>query len=189
MSEQNADPSGRHPYYIQRKFQTAFIVRFCVIALGAMVLASIILYLLTRDTLTTTLTSSGLAVRETSSVILPDLIITNLIALACFIAATVFLTLYMSRRIAGPLHQIEKMIDLVSQGNLKGRVSFHKDDQLKGIESKFNHMIAGLNNRARQIQIEVEEIKALIESPEEWTEEVKVKIEKLDEMIHQVFDT
>ena len=188
MSEQKPIPSRRRTHYIQRKFQTAFIVRFCFIALGAMILTSVILYLLTRDTLTTTFTSSGLAIQETSWIILPNLIITNLIVLACFIVATVFLTLYMSHRIGGPLHQIEKMIDLVSHGNLKGRVSLRKGDQLKCIGSKFNHMMAGLNNRVRQIQTKVGEVKALTQSPDEQTEEVKIKIEKLDEMVHQLFD-
>ena len=189
MSEQKPIPSRRRTYYIQRKFQTAFIVRFCFIALGAMILTSVILYRLTQDTLTTTFTSSELVIQKTSWIILPNLIITNLIVLACFIVATVFLTLYMSHRIGGPLHQIEKMIDQMSHGNLKGRVSFRKGDQLKGIESKFNHMIAGTNNRVRQIQTEVGQVKALIQSPDEQIEEVKIRIEKLDEIVHQLFDT
>ena len=188
MSEQKASPSRRHTRYIQRKFQTAFIVRFCLVAFGAMALASIILFLLTRDTLTTTFAASELAVRETSWVILPNLIITNVIVLVCFIAATVVFTLYTSHRIGGPLHQIEEMIDLVSQGDLKGRVSFRRNDELKGIGSKFNHMIASLSNRVQQIQTEVGEVKELIQSPGEQTGEMKIKIEKLDEMVHQLFD-
>ena len=69
MSEKKQSPSRRHTRYIQRRFQTAFIVRFCLVALGAMALASIILFLLTQDTLTTTFAASELSVRETSWVV------------------------------------------------------------------------------------------------------------------------
>lgn len=189
MSEQKASSSRRHTIYIQKKFQINFIIRFCFIAFGAMVLSSILLYLLTKDTLTTTFVSSKLAIQETSWIVLPDLIITNLIVLVCFIIATVFLTLYVSHKIGGPLSQIEKTIDLVSQGNLKLQVSFREGDQLKSIGAKLNNMINSLNNRIRQIQSEVGEIKDLTQPSNGKVEEAKEKIEKLDEMVNQLFDT
>lgn len=188
MAEQTPGDS-RRSYYIQKKFQLTFIIRFCLIAFGGMALASVILYLLTRDTLTTTFTSSGLAIKETCWIILPSLLITNLIVLVCFIIATVFLTLYMSHSIGGPLHQIEKMIDLISEGNLKGQVAFRKGDQLKTIGTRFNDMISSLNNRVRQIQAEVGEIRRLTQSPEGKREESQKRIEELDEMVHRLFDT
>jgi len=188
MSEQKASSSRRHTVYIQKKFQINFIIRFSFIAFGAMVLTSILLYFLTKDTLTTTFVSSSLAIQATSSVILQDLIITNLIVLVCFIIATVFLTLYVSHRISGPLYQIEKIIDLVSQGNLKLQVSFREGDQLKNIGAKLNNMINSLNKRIRQIQSEIGEIKDLSQSSDGKAEEAKEKIEKLDEMVHQLFD-
>ncbi len=120
---------------------------------------------------------------------MPDLIFTNLLVLVCFLLSTVILTFYMSHKISGPLYQIEKVINSVSQGNLKLQVSLREGDQLKSVETKFNNMINSLNDRIRKIKNEVGEIKNLSQAPDGMQEETKEKIEKLDEMVCQLFDT
>jgi methyl-accepting chemotaxis protein len=190
MSRQKATPSRRRTIYIQRKFQLNFIIRFCFVAFGSMLLTSGILYFLTKDTLTTTfLSNQRLAIQETSRVILPDLIITNLIVLACFVIATVVLTLYMSHRISGPLHRIEEIIDSVGHGNLKVQVELRDDDQIKGLGVKINLMIHGLGQRVLQIRNEIEKLRHISQTSDWNKDEAKEEIDKLAQTVNQLFHT
>ena len=60
----------RRIVYIHKEFQTRFIIKFCLVALAAMVIAGVLLLLLSKESLTMTYHYHHLAVEETSRAIL-----------------------------------------------------------------------------------------------------------------------
>jgi methyl-accepting chemotaxis protein len=189
MVEQDAQVQRRHTVYVHKPFQRKFIIRFCVIALGAMLLASLILFLLSKNTVTATYRYHHLSLEETGEAILPAMIITNGIVLLGLIAATIFVTLYVSHKIGGPLHRVESVLEEIGQGNLKIQIEFRQRDQLKDLVPQINYMTQNLNKRVRQIQGEVGHLQEKIQDTDWKEEEIRKDINKLHSTVHELFAT
>ncbi len=189
MSEQNKRPYKRRIVYIHKEFQRRFILKFCIIALGAMVLASLLLYFLSKDSLTATYRYHHLALQETAEVLLRPLILTNLIVLLILLIATVLVTLYVSHKIAGPLYSLRKNLESIGEGNLNLKIQFRKGDQLKDLASQINQMTKNLNERVQKIQNQTKELKDKAKSRDWNKEDIGEDIEALHQTVHQLFHT
>ncbi len=189
MAEQQAQAQRRRILYIHKPFQRKFILRFCLIALGAMLLASLILYVLSKDTMTATYRYHHLSLEETGEAILPAMIITNGVILLGLIAATIFVTLYVSHKIGGPLYRIGSILEEIGQGNLNVQIEFRQRDQLKDLVPQINYMIQNLNKRVRQIQGEVGHLQEKIQDTGWKEEEIRKDINKLHNTVNELFAT
>jgi methyl-accepting chemotaxis protein len=188
MQDQGSRPYRRRTIYIQKKFQRNFILKFCSIALGAMLLASLLLYYFSSDTLTATYHFRHLALQRTGEAIMPALVITNLVVLLALLASTVVVTLYVSHKIGGPLYRLNKGIQAIGEGDLKGRIRLRENDQLMDFASHINWMVDNLGLRVRQIRSEVAMLKEKA-ADEGWDrKEMREGLEKLSQKIHQLFE-
>jgi methyl-accepting chemotaxis protein len=189
MAEQQAQAQRRRILYIHKPFQRKFILRFCLIALGAMLLASLILYVLSKDTMTATYRYHHLSLKDTAEAIMPAMIITNGVVLLGLLGATILVTLYVSHKIGGPLHRVESVLEEIGQGNLDIKIEFRQRDQLKDLVPKINHMIQNLNKRVRQIQGEVGHLQEKIQDTGWKEEEIRKDINKLHNTVNELFAT
>lgn len=189
MPEKEARPNRRRIVYIHKTFQRNFILKFCLIALCAMVLASVLLYFFSKDSITATYRYHHLALQETAEVILPALIITNLIVLLALLVATVVMTLYVSHRIGGPLYRLQQALESIGRGDLSMDVKLRRHDQLMDFSSNISQMNKNLNDRVRQIQSEVRELKNKTQSNSFKVEEIRKDMENLHQTVHQLFKT
>jgi len=189
MAEQQAQAQRRRTVYIHKPFQRKFILRFCLIALGAMLLASLILYVLSKDTMTATYRYHHLSLEETGEAILPAMIITNSIVLLGLIAATIFVTLYVSHKIGGPLYRIGSILEEIGQGNLNLQVEFRQRDQLKDLVPQINQMTENLNEKIRRIQSQVNDLHEKAQATDWKEDEISTDIEKLHKTVYELFET
>lgn len=179
----------RRIVYIQKTFQRGFILKFCLIALCAMLLASLLLYLFSRDSLTAVYHYHHLALQRTGEAILPALIITNLIVLLGLLAATVFMTLFVSHKIGGPLYRLDKTLKAVGEGDLTLRVNLRQRDQLTDFASGINRMTGSLDLRVGRIKGAVTALKDRLQG-EGWNpEEIRMEAESLHRTVHESFKT
>jgi uncharacterized BrkB/YihY/UPF0761 family membrane protein len=80
----NSKPAAnkRRQYFIDRKFQSAFMFKFfLVLVIGAM-LTVFITMLMTRTTLTSSFDGARLVIEKTSLAILPSVVLTSIITTA-----------------------------------------------------------------------------------------------------------
>jgi methyl-accepting chemotaxis protein len=189
MAEQQAQTNKRRTVYIEKPFQRRFILKFCLIALVAMFCASLLLYFLSQDTMTATYRYHHLSLQQTAEAILPALIITNTVVLLGFLVATVFVTLYVSHKIAGPLYRLGKSVESIGQGNLKLRISLRRRDQLADFAYQLDQMTQNLSERVRKIQSEVSNLheKAQVSGWKE--EEIRRDIERLKKYVYESLET
>jgi len=66
-----------------------------------------------------------------------------------FLGITFILSIFLSHRIAGPLHKLRNAMSEVSGGNLDQRITFRKNDHFIEMQDSFNEMVQNLSIRKR----------------------------------------
>jgi methyl-accepting chemotaxis protein len=189
MAKQEQRSHRRKIIYIHRTFQRNFIIKFCIIAALGMVSASLLLYIVSKDSLTATYRYHHLAVKTTAEAILPGLVITNLVVLLALIVASVFVTLYISHKIAGPLYRLNKSLQAIGEGDLTMNIRLRQKDQLMEFASTINTMVENLRERIEEIETMIRELKAKTALPTYDHTSLRHHIEKIESKMGELFKT
>ncbi len=158
----------RNNYFINKVFQSEFILKFCgLVAIGSTVFG-IIVYLFSKHTLTTSFENSRLVIKSTADYLFPGLLFGGLIvAIFTALAASVIVML-MTHRIAGPMYRFEKYINEIGSGRLCSDLKIRKKDQ-------FQNMAGSLNKMTQDLKLGLVEVSEVSE--------------KLDKLIGQLSDS
>ncbi len=179
----------RRIVYIEKPFQVRFIFKFCLLVLASMVLASVILYLLSEDTYTMSYRYSRLDMTPTSEAIWPALLGTNLAVFIGLIAATIYLTLYISFRIGGPLFRFSEDMKIIGQGDLSKRIRLREGDQLRQFAQVINDMAQGLQSKAIILQKDISDLNNLAQDPDCAKEKLCRRINEVYKTSENTFNT
>lgn len=158
MAEKRTVKFIRKNYFIDRKFQASFILKFVLIFFAGGVLSVIITLLTTKSTLTSSFEGSRLVIEKTSMAILPSVILTNLITTAVVAVMAVLVTLLISHKIAGPIFRFSKDLEEISHGDLQKKIQLRKGDQFESVALNLNTMITNLNGKMCEVQQELERL-------------------------------
>ena len=164
----------RRNYFINRKFQRTFILKFCALVIIGSAISGGIIYMLSRSTVTTVFDNLRLTIKSTADFILPSLFLASAIVIALVGFATVAVTLFTSHKVAGPLYRMEKDIDEVTAGSLDKEIKLRQADELKALAASLNNMIRALRVDMREIKRIVEELDRVV-----VTEDAKNNVKKL----------
>jgi methyl-accepting chemotaxis protein len=148
--EQARSKYCRKNVYIDKDFQTRFILKFCaLVALGAGLTIGL-LYLLSLQSTTVSFVQAKVKVMTTADFILPVLVQTVLVVMGLVSIASIAVTLIVSHKIAGPLFRFKQTFRELANGNFSNQVRLRKGDQLIEVADDFNQMITVV--RARLIE-------------------------------------
>lgn len=148
-------PFKRKKHLVKKNFQIRFIVKFCLIVFTGVLVSTALLFLFSQDSLTSSFDHSRLVIRKTGFAILPAVIYTNLIMLGVVSVITIFVTLYISHKIAGPMFRFEKEIQKIARGDLTNRIALRKKDQVREMADCLNQMTSSLNTKVSEIRTEL----------------------------------
>ena len=137
----DAGKNRRRSYYINRKFQRDFILKFCLLVIVGAVVFGGILYFTSKSTVTTTFINSRLRIISTADYILPAILLSSVIVIILTGIATIGVTLFTSHRIVGPLYRIEKDVMEVATGNLAKKIKLRQTDEIKSLAESINVMV------------------------------------------------
>lgn len=149
----------RKNYFIERSFQSSFILKFCALVLLAGVLTTAILYLLGMRSTTVAIVNSRVVARTTADFLLPLLIQTVLIVMIFTSLAAIFVTLLISHKIAGPLYHFKKAIQLLSEGDFSKPFAIRSTDQFKGLACSFDNMIVKIRQEIKSLKEKARSLK------------------------------
>jgi len=155
---QSRPPYRRKQYFIKKGFQFKFIFKFCVIVIIGALISTGVLFLSSKDTLTSSFQQSRLVIKNTASAILPAVIYTNLITLILITAATIAVTLFISHKLAGPMFRFEKELKGITGGDLTKKIILREKDQITDMADSLNMMIAGLHGKVSDIRSDVKQL-------------------------------
>lgn len=158
MPKDKAGQIKRRQYFIQKDFQSKFILKFCIILLIGIIISIGLLFLFSKGTLTSSFEQSRLVIKNTADAILPGVFLSHLIALVLITLLTIVITLLVSHKLAGPLFRFEKELKEIGNGDLSKVVKVRKKDQIKAMADSLNQMRANLQKKILDIKKEVEQI-------------------------------
>lgn len=157
--EQGRPAFRRRQYFVKKGFQSGFILKFCLLVLAGIIISTGLLLIFSQGTLTSTFQNSRLVIQNTALAILPAMLLTNLITLALITLATIFVVLFISHKIAGPLFRFEKELKIISEGDLSRDIRLRKKDQITDIAKSLNQMTASLREKLLHIQTDLENLR------------------------------
>jgi len=153
----------RKNYFINKAFQSEFILKFCgLVVLGSAVFG-VILYIFSKHVLTTSFENSRLVIKSTADYLLPGLLFGGIIVAILTALAAGIVVMLMTHRIAGPMYRFEKYISDTGSGRLCSDLKIRKKDQ-------FQSMVAALNKMTADLKLGLTEVN-----------EVSAKLDKLIE--------
>ena len=142
----------RKHYFVRKGFQVRFILKFCSLLLIGVILSTGLLFLFSRDTLTSSFQQSRLVIENTALAILPTAVYTNLVTLGLIAIATIIVILFISHKLAGPLFRFDKEIKKIGEGDLTTVVTLRNKDQITDLADTLNKMTASLREKILSIQ-------------------------------------
>jgi len=153
----------RKSYFINKTFQSEFILKFCGLVMLGSIVFGVILYLFSKHTLTTSFENSRLVIKSTADYIFPGLLFGGIItAIITALAASVFVIL-MTHRIAGPMYRFERYVNEIGFGRLCSDLKIRKKDQFQNMADSLNKMAQGLKFGLGEVNDVSDKLDKLIE--------------------------
>lgn len=147
---------ARRNYYIDKNFQSRFIVKFCLLVFAGTIVTIGLLYYFSMQSTTVSLLDSRVTVRSTADFIFPILIQTIVIVMAAVSVATVVLTMFVSHKIAGPIYRFRKVLEGLQGGNFEHEAHIRQEDQFHALEKTLNSMIVTVRDEVNEVKQEVD---------------------------------
>ncbi|MCM8830984.1 MAG: hypothetical protein NC918_02175 [Candidatus Omnitrophica bacterium] len=167
----------RRNYFIDKNFQTKFILRFCFLILIGSFLFATIVYYFGRGTSTVTFLHAKAKVVSTADFLFPILMQTIIVVTIFVSIFTVILTLFFSHKIAGPLYRLKKELDIIERGILNEGFCIRKKDQLQDLALSLSLMLKTLREKINILKRDWQDLKDSLEKKEGIEEKIK-KIDK-----------
>ncbi len=168
----------RKNYYIKKKFQSSFILKFCLLVLAGSLISGAIVYWMSRATVTTSFENLRLVMKSTADFMLPAVFLSSAIVIVVIGIATVFITLFTSHKIAGPLYRIEKDVNEVASGDLRKEFNLRAGDEIRPIIDALNLMTHFLRDEVVSFKAGIDELERMA-AKGSLPAEAKAKIEAL----------
>ncbi len=144
----------RKNYFIKKEFQTRFIMKFCLLVVLTALISSVVIYRFSSQSVATVFENSRLIIKPGTEFIMPGLLLSTLISVVLVGMATIFVVLFISHRIAGPLYKLEHSLERVGSGDLGFDIHFRKGDEAKRMAAIFNATSRNLNKLLKDINTE-----------------------------------
>ncbi|MFQ5330360.1 MAG: hypothetical protein ACE5D4_10285 [Thermodesulfobacteriota bacterium] len=182
-------PFWRRNIFIQRRFQADFSIKFLILILVESALAIGLFLYLSKDTITTGYSDSGLVISKTSDFFLPTLLLSNLIVVGITAIIGVVVFLIASHKLAGPLYRFEKTLENMGSGDLTHRFSLRQKDQMKSLADKINELNVKLEDNMLEIQGNVDNLKEHFSEMESAISSDSYDRKKLEAMFRETSGT
>ena len=149
---------ARRRYFINRKFQLEFSIKFLMIIAVASLAVLVLFYYNSRGTLTAGYTGSEVKLLQTSAYFLPSLLLSTagIIMISCL--AGIFALILISHRLAGPLFRFQKSLDELGTGDLTRRFNLRDKDQFKELADRINALAATMDGKIGVIRTRADEM-------------------------------
>ena len=170
----------RRNYYIDREFQTLFVLKFCSLVVMGAVISGLMVYMMSRATVTTIFENSRLTIKSTADFILPAVLLSGAVVIALIGLAAIIMTIFVSHKIAGPLYRLDKDVQEVASGNLNMVFRLRAGDEIKPLVTSLNNMVGALHSGISEAKKNFDDIGSSANLSAEAKEKIKRARESLE---------
>lgn len=154
----------RRNYFIDKRFQARFILRFGSLVLAGGFLTIALIYLLGSGSTTVAVQNSRVVADSTANFILPLLIQTVLAVTIVVGLAAGLLALFVSHKISGPLYHFKKAMEGLGEGDFLSELHIRSLDQFHGLADGINNMIRSTRQKLVKLKGEAENLKRKLDN-------------------------
>ena len=172
----------RKNYFIDKKFQTDFILRFCVLVVTTGVFFMALLYVLAGKATTVSFVNLRVIVQTTADFIFPLLVQTLIVSTVIVGLATIVITLFVSHRIAGPSYRFKKILNALGEGDFSLDCKVRPKDSLKDVAAALNGMISQVRSKLGLLDKDLVGLKEKVEAGD--LKEIRKSITEVDKALH-----
>ncbi len=144
--------SQRRNYYIDKDFQTKFILKFCSLVAFGSALTVVLIYWLAQHSTTVGIANGRVAVHTTAEYLLPLLLQTVFIELVIVSLAAIVMTLLFTHKIAGPLCRLKIMLGQLGEGDFSSSMRLREGDQLQQVAVAYNEAVEKINGKIKKVK-------------------------------------
>jgi methyl-accepting chemotaxis protein len=142
----------RKNYFIKRELQGKYIFRFFIFVIVGSLFFTMILGLLSFDTMTIVYNNSSLQVGKTPIVLLKEILRAHWIFIVTVGVFVVFSSMFLTHRFAGPLYRFEKSVEEMTRGNFAFEIKLRSKDEAKELAEMINTFNMTLSSRLKEIR-------------------------------------
>ena len=150
---------------VKRKLQMWLLLRILGVVIVSSLVSVLILYLYSRQEISTTFYSAHIQLRRVSDLLFPVLAVGGVVSLLSGLALALFLPI----KIAGPVFRIQKGLSLIQAGDLTEKIALRKNDILTDLADSVNDTTADFRTRTqalKSLQRELEKLSTSLEDGE-----------------------
>ena len=172
---QQETTNRRRKLYVYKDTQQGYILGYGLAALTVMLATGFSIYFMLR-----------VADMQQYQSVLPFLIGLNIAILAGLLLMIMALALVASHKVGGPLFHCQRVLGIVTEGDLRVKVRLRDGDRLHGLADVINDMVESLNNRVTEVQETAEALqqKTGDQAP---LEEIAVEAQELCRQMNNMF--
>lgn len=145
-----SNKAKRRTIYIKKDFQGRTILSVFLLIVLSGLCSALLLYWLTGGELQSQSFSAHYNMMDNLEHLGVSILIANVVAIFIAGGLAVFVILYASHKIAGPLYRFEKLCEHIGNGQLDTITSLREHDQLQELGNAFTGMVAKLRSRKDQ---------------------------------------
>lgn len=174
----------RRNYFIDKKFQTKFIVKFCIIVILAAIAIGFSLFFLSGNSTTVAIENTKVKVMTTADFIFPFILQTVIVVTAFTAFLVILLTLFVSHKIAGPLFRLKREIDKLRDADFNANFQTRTSDQLKDLSYSLTSMSNSLRDKMTAIKLDVSDAKKALDNVSfDGKKQVEDKIKRIESIL------
>lgn len=152
---------NKNKNFLESSFKKSLIVKIFLLIIAGSLLSGVVLYLMWHKELGETYRQAFHTLVGLRKVLFSSLIFTLLLQAVLFSAVIIFLTLFISHKIAGPIYRLEKSLDAIKNGDLVAdEIRLRSNDQIQNLAKSFNKMSSSVRLKVKEIKDTFHKVKA-----------------------------
>jgi methyl-accepting chemotaxis protein len=142
----------RKNYFIKKELQGRYIFSFFIFVVAGSFFFTIILSLLSADTLTIAYKNYDLRLGKTPVILLKEILSAHWIFIFTGGLLVVLASMFLTHRFAGPVYRFEKTLEEMLKGNFNVEIRLRTNDEAKELAQMLNEFNVGLSSRLKEIR-------------------------------------
>ena len=149
----------RRWYFIKSTFTIKMLLLFIVSLILGVTILGLVLYVFSSSELDTRLFEAHSRIMNSWEILLPTIILTTISVFILVFLITLYMVIFLSHKIAGPLYKFEMIADEIGNGNFKVNVKLRKKDELIPLLNAFRNMLDNLHGKIMDFKRNFEKTK------------------------------
>lgn len=178
-------PFNRRKLFVDKKFQSKFLLTFISFMLIIIILLSFLILYNTSKEISGSVYNKIVSLKNTRQILFPVIFKITIIILVIGGGFCLYNLLIYSNKIIGPINRYKKQLKELGDGNLTVFIKFRKDDELNDIADLLTESSNKLNNRLKAIKNNFNNLSMLL-NQKEFKGTNKEKFKKINKNISDI---